>query len=64
MSPNRTVGALQRLDRACAERLAGLADIKFMLLYYSNYRNLLQVNIHHLLLHTMLRECTPQGNGF
>ena len=25
----RTVGALYRLDRACAERLAGLADIEF-----------------------------------
>ena len=25
MSPNRTVGALQRLDRACAERLAAFA---------------------------------------
>ena len=29
MSPNRTVGALHRLDRACAERLTGLADIEF-----------------------------------
>ena len=25
----RTVGALHRLDRACAERLASLADIEF-----------------------------------
>ena len=29
MSANRTVGTLQSLDRACAGRLAGLADIEF-----------------------------------
>ena len=39
MSPNRTVGELYRLDRACAERLAGLADKDI---------------IHHLLQHTGL----------
>ena len=40
MSPNRTVGVLYRLDRASAERLSGLADVEFMILYYSNYRNI------------------------